>query len=128
MPNRVPANSPDANAAPVTSVDAAFGCNPYAASGAIAQKEGVVPITAGAAAALTLAAPNPGLPSAGGDDGKILSVISTTAFAHTVTTPANGINGSKHIATFAAAVDSFIQLVAYNGVWYATPQNGITLS
>jgi hypothetical protein len=99
-----------------------------AASGAIGIKEGLAIITLGSAAALTLAAPTAGGPGVG-DDGKHLSIMSTTAFAHTVTTPANAINGSKHIATFAAAVQSNLELIAYNGAWYVqnTPQ-GITLT
>lgn len=99
-----------------------------AASGAIAITEGLVVITAGSAAALTLPAPTPGGPGVG-DDGKHLSILSTTAFAHTVTTPANKINGNKLTATFAAAVDSNIELIAYNGVWYQqnTP-TGVTLT
>ncbi len=99
-----------------------------AAAGAVGIVEGLSVITAGAAIALTLAAPTPGGPGIG-DDGKHLSFLSTTAFAHTVTTPANKINGSKLTATFAAAVDSNIEFIAYNGVWYVqnTPQ-GVTLT
>lgn len=87
------------------------------ANGAIALKNGVVMITKGSAAAMTLAAP-----VAGTDDRKRLTIISTGAFAHTVTTPTNGINGSKHIATFAAVGDR-LELIAYQGVWYAVNTN-----
>jgi hypothetical protein len=99
-----------------------------AASGAIGIVEGLAIITMGSAAALTLAAPTPGGPGVG-DDGKHLAILSTTAFAHVVTTPANKINGSKLTATFAAAVASSIEFIAYNGVWYQqnTPQ-GVTLT
>jgi hypothetical protein len=98
------------------------------ASGAVGIVEGLSLITAGAAIALTLAAPTPGGPGVG-DDGKHLSFMSTTAFAHTVTTPAGKINGSKLTATFGAAVGNNIELIAYNGVWYVqnTPQ-GVTLT
>ena len=78
--------------------------------------------------ATTLATPVAGAPSAGGNDGLEITIVSTTANAHTVTTAANKINGSKHIATFAAAVGNFITFVAYNGVWYVLASTGITLS
>jgi len=99
-----------------------------AADGAIAILVGLVLITKGSAAALTLAAPTPGGPGVG-DDGKHLSFMSTTAFAHVVTTPANKINGAKLTATFAAAVANNIEFIAYNGIWYVqnTPQ-GVTLA
>jgi len=135
--SKVPTNSPDyeatgpwvGNNAALDALDAALGVEVDAASGAIAIKEGTVLITKGSAAAMTLAAPTAGLPSAGtpGDDGKVLRIVGTTAFAHTVTAPANKINGTKHLFTFANAGDSCI-LVAYNGVWYsvATPTAVLT--
>jgi hypothetical protein len=88
-------------------------------SGAIAIKEGSVLITDAGAAAMTLAAPTPGARSAGGDDGKKLRILATTAYAHTVTTPPGKINGNRDVVTFAAVGDC-AELTAYNGVWYAT--------
>jgi hypothetical protein len=116
-------------------LDVAMGIEVDSADGAIAIKEGTVIITKGSAAALTLAAPTAGLPAAGtpGDDGKVLRIISTTAFAHTVTTPANNIkDGStttKDTATWAARVGGSIVLAAYGGAWYVvgTPLN-VTLT
>ena len=84
--------------------------------------------------AITLAAPLAGNPYATGgqqptgDDGRIIMILSLGAYAHTVTTPANGINGAYHIATFAAAVANYVTFIAYNGVWYMIEQLGITLS
>lgn len=72
-------------------------------------------ITKGSAAALTLAAP-----TVTTDDGKLIRVFATTAFAHTVTTPASKINGSLHLATFANVGDG-ITFEAYQGVWYVDP-------
>jgi hypothetical protein len=110
-------------------IDAALGLEVDAASGAIAAKEGkVVVITKAGVAAMTLAAPVAGLPTAGGDDGKVLRVVSATAQAHTITTPAAKINGASAIATFAAAIGNGITFVAYNGVWYVSGSTGITLS
>lgn len=103
---------------------------PYVASsdGPIDSTKDLVVITKGSAAALTLPAPVAGAASVGGDDGKELAVLSTTAFAHTVTTPSNKINGNKAVATFAAAVGNIIEFYAYNGVWYMKLQTGITLT
>lgn len=86
-------------------------------------------ITKATAAALTLAAP-----TAGADDGVSLEFISTTAAAHTITTPAAGDirdgNTSDHdtVATFAAHIGANCTLEAYNGVWYVTSETGVSLS
>jgi hypothetical protein len=76
----------------------------------------------------TLAAPVAGLPSAGGMDGQRLTFISTTAQAHVLTTPASTLNGTLHIATFAAAIGNCVELVALNGVWYSAQLKAVTLS
>ena len=55
-------------------------------------------------------------------------IYSTTAQAHTVTTAVHGIDGNKNIATFAGAIGDFIELRAFNGLWYMLAQLGITLS
>ena len=123
IPNIGSGNDPAINA-----LDAPYAVAAVTASGAISATQGLIAVTAGSVAALTLAAPVAGLPSPGGNDGQTLEILSTTAYAHTVTTPSNAINGSKHIATFAAAVGNFLILEAYNGVWYALAQTGITLS
>jgi hypothetical protein len=76
---------------------------------------GVVFITKGSAAALTLAAP--------ANDGARLVIISTTAFAHTVTV-AGGIAGagaSADVGTFGAAAGNGVTLISYNGLWYVEP-------
>jgi hypothetical protein len=77
--------------------------------------------------ACTLAAPVAGAPSAGGNDGLTIEIVDLGGHAHTVTTPANKINGNKHIATFPGTVGARIVLTAYNGVWY-TDGGGTTLS
>jgi hypothetical protein len=98
------------------------------ADGAITIKSGMVAITKGSACAATLAAPTAGAVSAGGDDGKELVVRTTTAFAHTITTPANKINTNKLTATFGGALTDYQTLRAYNGVWYTIGSSGSTLS
>jgi hypothetical protein len=107
-----------------------LGLEVLTAAGAIQATVGKVILKAGAADALTLAAPVAGQPSAitPGDDGQELTIVAADAFAYTVTAPANAINGNKHIATFGAAAGDAIKLVAYNGVWYAEFLNGVTLS
>jgi hypothetical protein len=112
----------------INSVDSLCGVENEVASGAIGIKEGLSAITKAGIAVMTLAAPNAGLPAAGGDDNKELTIKSTTAFAHTITTPANKINGSKLTITFGGAVTDYVQLVAFGGVWYTLGSSGATLS
>lgn len=97
-----------------------------AADGAITAKTGVVLITKGSAAALTLAAP-----TAVTDDGKELEIVSTTAFAHTVTNAAPGFNNAGaagDVATYGAAAGNSMNVVAYNGIWFAKNLQGVTLA
>jgi hypothetical protein len=92
--------------------------------GAITVKDGTVFLNKGSAAAMTLAAPVSGLPSAGGDDGKMLRIVDVTGFAHAITTPANKINGNKLTVTLesgsplAGAKGNAVTLRAQGGVWY----------
>lgn len=97
-------------------------------SAAIVSTQGKVYLSKGSVGNWTLALPIAGLPSAGGNDGQRLTIISTTAFAHTVTTPASGLNGANHIATFTAAAGNCIEVSALGGVWYTTQLKGVTLS
>jgi len=87
-----------------------------AASGAIPIVAGTVLITKAGVAAMTLALPIAGPASAGGHDGCVLTIIGVTADAHTVITPAAGINGADTTATYAAAGDIAV-FIAYNGGW-----------
>ena len=94
-----------------------------AADGAISLKSGIVVITKGTAALLTLAAPTAGAPEDGGDDGKQLVVDSTTAAAPQLTV-AGGLRGAgagADVGTFGAAIGNGIVLYAYNGAWYPVP-------
>lgn len=121
--------SPDFNTNLAAAINGGRVVEVDAASGAIAVKEGTVVITkSSGAAVMTLALPVAGAQTAGGDDGKVLRIVSTTAQAHTVTTPATGYNGATHIATFAANIGSAFELVAYNGSWYMLNTIGITLT
>lgn len=80
------------------------------AAGAIAVQSGAVGLGGAAALAMTLALPT------NAQDGTIIFVTAESSEAHTVTTPANGINGAKHTVTFAARGDG-VELEAVGGVW-----------
>ena len=75
---------------------------------------------------MTLAAPIAGQPSAGlgGMDGQELRIIVaateplTSQVAHTVTCPANSINGTFSTMTFVPTIGESISLVAWNGKWW----------
>lgn len=96
------------------------------ADGAITIKDGVVVITKGSAAAVTLADP-----TATTDDGKILTVISATAYAHTLSNAAgSGFNGGgsgSDVGTFGGAKGDGIVLMAYQGDWYVVSKTNVTL-
>lgn len=85
-------------------------------------------ITTAAADLMTLKAPNPGDAFAGGDDGKIIRVTSTTAFAHKITSPVTtlqtGLAGTTSI-TFPAQAGASVTLKAFNGKWQLIASNGV---
>lgn len=102
----------------------------WAVSGAIdPHSAGLVLLTKTSAAAMTLAAPTAGDPPAG-DDGHVVEIISTTAYAHTITVTAlkMGVTGSNLKVTFAAFAGCALRLLAYQGAWYILSMNGGTAS
>lgn len=104
-------------------VDAELALTPLTGGGAIAQTHGTIVINDAGVGVYTLAAPIAGLPSAAapGNDGQKLRIVDGTGHAHTITTPANKINGGKHIATSAGNVGDEITLTAFNGQWLTNP-------
>jgi hypothetical protein len=82
----------------------------YIVAGAIPVQTGCYGLGSAAALAMTLPAPT------ALQDGANLFITAETAHAHTITTPANGINGNKHICTFAAQGDA-LEVEAVGGVW-----------
>ncbi len=96
------------------------------ADGAIAIKNGFVPITKSASpAVLTLAAP-----TATTHDGMRIMLVSTTAKAHTVTQASDGFNGGgggADTATFGGAIGDGMTIVAYQGIWYVVSSVNVTL-
>ena len=95
----------------------------YAASGAITQKAGTVTISKAGVAAMTLADPVTVT-----DDGKVLRIVSKTAFAHTVTLAGGFQCRANHVATFGGAVGDQLTVEALGGKWYFLPSINQTLS
>ena len=82
-------------------------------------------ITKAGVAAMTLAAP-----TAGADDGLVLEILSSTAFAHTVTATGLFVDGAGHVnvATFPAAGGGAIDLVAFNGKWIVQNSQNVAVT
>lgn len=97
------------------------------ADGAITIQDGIVHITKGTAAALTLA--DPADPA---DNGKVLRINASTAAAHTVDNSAgSGFNGggaSSDVGTFGGAIGDGFEVYAYAGVWWVTNNLNVTLA
>lgn len=98
------------------------------ANAAIAIQPGLVLLSKGSAGAYTLALPTAGAQSEGGQDGIEMEILSTTAFAHVVTTPALGFNNADDTATYGAAVGNSIRIIANGGFWIVKSLNGVTLT
>ena len=82
-------------------------------------------VTKGSAALLTLAAP-----TVTTDDGKRVSVASSTGFAHTLTATGllNTGSAAVNLATFAAFAGAGLTLEAYQGEWLVIKSVGVTFS
>jgi hypothetical protein len=96
----------------------------YGVTGAITppRKNTLVVLTKATAAAMTLAGPSKA------DNGIVMTILSQTAAAHTVTYTA-GIYGdttSSDVLTFAAKAGASCTLVAYNGAWGAQALTNVT--
>ena len=102
---------------PLTAITADGAINPNTAAWYM--------ITKGSAAGLTL-----GAPTATTDDGKIIHINSSTAFAHTVTATNLLMTGSASddVATFGAFAGASLTIMAYQGKWYVMASNAITFS
>jgi hypothetical protein len=107
-------------------VDVNETVTPVIVAGAIPIVQGTVTLGSAGALAMTLAAPVAGGPGVG-DDGKKIYVVAVTAQAHTVTTPANKLNGNKSIATYAAVGDG-VEFEAVNGAWVTRGLKGAVIT
>lgn len=80
--------------------------------------------------AMTLAAPISGSQVNGGDSGRVITIISNSANAHTITATGLLKTGSANVnvATFAAFAGASLTLRASAGLWYVLASNQITFS
>lgn len=89
--------------------------------GAITIQSGLVLLTKGSAAAITLAAPS-------SQDGTEITITSTTDFAHVVTVTGgmwDGTATTNTTATFPVVAGGAITLVAFGTDWYVTNLQGV---
>lgn len=109
-----------------TLTSAADNVATYTTAGAISETSGYVYIGSGGALAMTLADP------ATADNGKTLTIIASTAQAHTVSNAAgSGFNGggaAADIGTYGGAIGDNLVLTANGGVWYVVSNTNVTLA
>lgn len=98
----------------------------YSANGALAVSQHTATLTKAGVAAMTLAAPTVA------QEGTLITVVSQTANAHTITATGlidDGVTGgSKTTATFAAFAGASIVLMASNLKWAVISKNTVTIS
>jgi hypothetical protein len=91
------------------------------ADGAVPIKSGVVEIAKTSAAALTIAAPTTA------QNGTVITILNSTAYAHVVTftgsTLNNGTSAAKTTITFPTYVGGSFRIISDGGKWYL---NGLT--
>lgn len=99
------------------------GATTYTAAGAITVKPGLNLIGSGGALAMTLASPSTS------QNGMIMSIIASTAQAHTITTTAgfNGGTTARDVCTLGGAIGDGITIQASGGVWYVLANRNCTL-
>lgn len=92
--------------------------------GAITIESGVVVLTKGGAAAITLAAPS-------SQNGKMITITSTTDFAHVVTVTGgmwDGTATTNTTVTFPVVAGGAVTLMAYGTDWYVINNQGTTIA
>jgi hypothetical protein len=117
----------DSSEAAILAMQAKMGVQSLAAAdGALPLVAGTVMVTKAGVCAMTLAAPTTAM------NGQRITVISTTANAHTLTATnllEDGITGgAKDLATFAAFAGASIELEAYAAKWYVVSKNVVTIT
>ena len=98
----------------------------YSTGGALGLYSHTAILTEAGASAMTLA-----VPTATTHDGITITVISTTAQAHTVTATTVGFNAgnaASDVGTFGAAIANVFSFVAYQGEWYVLTNTNVTLA
>ncbi|MEN6567194.1 MAG: hypothetical protein ABFC57_12940 [Veillonellales bacterium] len=98
----------------------------YSVDGAIAISPGIAELAKTSAAVMTIAAPTTA------QDGTIITILNSTAYAHVVTftggTLVNGTSAAKTTATFPANVGGSIRIIARGGKWYLNGYTSVTLA
>ena len=95
------------------------------ADGAITIQNSYVVITKGSAAALTLGTPTTA------QNGTVITIVSATAAAHTVTAATIGFNAgdaAKDVGTFGGAIGDGMTVMAYGGEWLVLNNTNVTLA
>jgi hypothetical protein len=96
------------------------------ANGAVTPAPGLHVITKAGVCAITLAAPSTD------QNGMTVNIVSTTAYAHTVTATGllrnGGASSPYDLATFSAYIGAGISLIAHGGYWYIHAARNITFS
>jgi hypothetical protein len=92
------------------------------ADGAITIAHGTVYTTKGSACAITIDNPPTNM------NGALLSIIATTAHAHTVTYTAGFGGGTtgRDVGTFGGAISDGLVIGAYNGTWWVSSTRNVT--
>jgi len=108
-------------------IDARLAAEPVsaiiAASGAIAQKVGIVRLGSTGVLAMTLADPTTGT-----DDGKKLTIVAVTAHAHVITIPGGLAGGAHNTVTLGGAIGDLAVVRAIAGKWFLAPSIDATAS
>jgi hypothetical protein len=92
--------------------------------GAITVQSGVVLLTKGSAAAVTLAAPS-------SQDGTVIEITSTTDFAHVVTVTGglwDGTATTNTTITFPVVAGGAVRIIAFGTDWYVLSNQGTTIA
>ena len=101
-----------------------FEVSEMSANGAIDKDVSSVVITKGGVAALTLENPS------ADQNGHVMTIVSATAHAHTVTNTSGFNDGgtASDVATFGGAKGDAMVIVAFNQRWYTLTLRNVTLA
>jgi len=94
----------------------------YNVSGAVTMVNSIAHITKAGVAAMTLAAPT--------QDGIVITVVGTTANAHTLTITGglNGAGAGADVGTFGGAVGDGVSVYSYGGSWWGVPGSNLNVT
>jgi hypothetical protein len=102
------------------------------ASGKTTQRTGIIMIDANDPIGLVLPEPTAGAQADGGDDGKRLTILSLTPFAHELFAPQSGFNEQGLVGFFDAGSNGApnganITVFAYRGAWFVEATRNVTV-